>query len=77
MNAKSCVRCGVSFEKEAYSMSYFNTDECCLECLEQEKKHPMYQKAKEIERQEVAKGNYNFEGIGLPEDFDYPLKNKN
>ena len=74
MMAKNCARCGVSLEQEAWSMSYFNTDHCCLPCLEEEQKHSLYQTAKKIESQEVAKGNYNFEGIGLPADFDYPLK---
>lgn len=76
MIEKNCARCGVSLENEAHSMSYFNTDVCCLPCILEEEKHPMYKKAKEIENQEVAKGNYNFKGIGLPDDFDYPLKNK-
>ena len=52
-------------------MSFFNTDWCCHKCLELEAEHPMYEKAREREREEMlasySKGHEcNFEGIGLP-----------
>lgn len=62
-----CQRCGK--ETDAFTMSMFNTDECCMECIEKEQKHPDYQKARDVEHAEVVKGNYNFPGIGLPNDL--------
>jgi hypothetical protein len=53
-------------------MSIFNTDCLCLECINEERKHSEYQKALEAERRAIRNGDYNFPGIGLPED----LKNK-
>ena len=50
-------------------MSFFNTDMICPDCEKKEKAHPDYAKAKEIERQEVLKGNYNYGGIGKPADL--------
>jgi hypothetical protein len=37
--------------------------------LEKEKAHPDYEKAYDKEFEEVKAGNYNYEGIGLPEDL--------
>ena len=62
-----CDRCGKRVK--ALRMSIFNTEMCCEACLNREKRHPKYAEAKEAERQEVLKGNYNFEGIGKPEDL--------
>lgn len=62
-----CERC----QKETTSLrcSIFNTQMCCKECLEKERQHPKYPLAKERERQAVLNGDYNFEGIGLPDDL--------
>lgn len=65
MFTKNCARCGQSLEKVPHSMSYFNTDICCLDCLEKEKQHPRYQEAKRAELEAVQRGDYNFPGIGL------------
>lgn len=62
-----CKRCGK--QTHTLSMSYFNTDMCCLDCLVKEKQHPMYKIAKDKEHEEVVKGNMNYEGIGLPSNF--------
>ena len=48
-------------------MSFFNTEEICLPCVEKEQQHPDFEKAKEAEREAVKAGNLNFPGIGLPE----------
>jgi hypothetical protein len=53
-------------------MSRFNTDCLCFECINEERQHPDYKKALDAERRAVQNGDYNFSGIGLPED----LKNK-
>jgi len=50
-------------------MSIFNTDYCCMECLDNEKKHPKYDEARDEELRQVQAGNYNFPGIGLPKDL--------
>ena len=70
-----CVRC----EKETkhFIVSFFNTDTICMECKEVEKLHPRYEEAKEIEHHEVVKGNYNYEGIGLPDDYEEFVSNLN
>jgi hypothetical protein len=46
-------------------MSYFNTQEICLDCSEKEKELPRYADAKKAEAEAVKRGNYNFRGIGL------------
>lgn len=65
---KKCDRCGG--DAPTWQMSRFNTQECCLVCIAREKKHPSYQEACDVERAECEKGNYNFEGIGLPRDLE-------
>ena len=65
-----CERCGRG--TGAHTMSIFNTDDCCMECIKEERKHPDFPRAREVELDELLKGNYNFPGIGLPED----LKNR-
>jgi len=62
-----CDRC--SAELIGSSMSYFNTDTCCPECIEKERKHPMYAEAVRVESEAVARGDLNFPGIGLPDDL--------
>ena len=47
-------------------MSRFNMDLLCLDCLEDEKNLPGYKTACKAEVEAIKKGNYNFEGIGLP-----------
>jgi uncharacterized membrane protein len=46
-------------------MSMFNEDVICMECKEKETKHPNYKKAMDADMEEIKKGNYNFQGIGL------------
>lgn len=58
-----CERC--SKETNVVTGSWFNTEMICMDCSEAEKKHPKYEEAKERELEEVKKGNYNYEGIGL------------
>lgn len=62
-----CERCGK--RTRVFSMSFFNEDMCCSECLEKEKNHPSYEYAKMVELEEVKKGNYNYKGIGKPKDL--------
>jgi hypothetical protein len=63
----TCKRC----EKETnmYTMSMFNTDTICLSCARKEETHPKYKEAREADLAEIRKGNYNFPGIGKPDDL--------
>ena len=51
------------------TMSMFNTDMCCPECIETERAHPEFQKARDEELKQLQAGNYNYPGIGLPADL--------
>ena len=62
-----CDRCGE--EVFALQMSRFNTEMCCVHCLEIERKRPKYKEAVEAELQQVRLGNYNFSGVGRPIDL--------
>ena len=62
-----CDRC--SNDSFGVTMSLFNTDMCCEVCLEMERAHPEFPKARARELDELSKGNFNFPGIGLPEDL--------
>lgn len=66
MNGK-CDRC--KKDSNVTTGSYFNEEMICPDCRDKESKHPLYAKAKEEELKEVQKGNYNFKGIGLPDDL--------
>ncbi len=58
---RKCDRCGK--QTNTMSMSWLNTDECCMDCLEIEKSEPDYMLAKAKEQEEVKSGNYNYSGI--------------
>lgn len=62
-----CDRCKKS--TKTFTMSMFNTDWICFDCQEKEMKHPDYEKARKLEAEQVELGNYNYEGIGLPNDL--------
>ena len=61
---RCCGRCGV--ETSILHMSWFNTDELCLLCQEDEQKHPDLGYAKVIEHAATKAGNTNFPGVGWP-----------
>lgn len=67
-----CDRCGADLRTTGHTMSRFNTDTICPDCEDAERRHPEYQRAVQVEQEQIRRGNYNFAGIGLPED----LKNK-
>lgn len=62
-----CDRCGQP--THTWRMSRFNTECCCPLCLAAEEKHPDYAQAAEAELRAVQSGDYNFPGIGKPEDL--------
>ena len=51
------------------TMSWFNRDIVCMECSDLERTHPDFQRAHDVEEEEVRRGNFNYPGIGLPADF--------
>jgi hypothetical protein len=50
-------------------MSKFNTQVICTLCKDKEKEHTDYEAACNAENQAIDKGDYNFPGIGLPDDL--------
>jgi len=66
MNSK-CDRC--KDDARCMTGSFFNTEMICIPCNIKESNHPYYKRAKDIEMSEVRRGNYNFEGIGKPNDL--------
>lgn len=62
-----CDRCYK--ETIVTTMSFFDASMCCPDCIKVEKTHPQYEEAHRREVEEVKRGNYNFPGIGLPNDL--------
>jgi len=56
-----CDRCGKP--SKSFTGSWLNTEMICMDCAEREKEEPDYQVARDIENQEVRKGNLNYPGI--------------
>ena len=67
-----CERCGK--ETTIHRTSYLNTENICPDCEQLEKKHPVYDFAKSVERAETLKGNYNFEGVLYNIIYDTPAE---
>jgi len=65
--ANQCNRCGV--ETNTTIMSMFNTETICLDCKERERKHPLYSEAVQKDMESIKSGNYNFAGIGKPQNL--------
>lgn len=63
----TCDRCGT--KTNIWIMSMFNRDELCGSCKEKEREHPMYQEACDEECRQIKAGNFNYDGIGKPEDL--------
>jgi len=64
-----CSRCGD--EANVWSMSFFNTDKCCMPCLDDEEMAPTYPEAKDAERQAVLRGDYNYSHGLTPSDHAF------
>jgi hypothetical protein len=62
-----CDRCHK--ETNGFTGSYFNSESICFACADIERKHPAFEEARRIENEEVAQGNYNYRGVGLPSDL--------
>jgi hypothetical protein len=63
----TCERC--DNESTTTTVSWFNTQTICKSCDEKELSHKDIEKAKAKELEQVKQGNYNYEGIGLPNDL--------
>jgi hypothetical protein len=62
-----CDRC---HEKtDVTTMSFFNTQMICPDCEDKERSHLKFPEAKEAESRAVRNGDYNFGGIGKPDDL--------
>ena len=63
-----CVRC----EKEVNrtTMSFFNLDIICTRCRDEEMTHPKFHFAKDIERKELKKGNFDFPGVYVDKTWE-------
>lgn len=59
-----CERC--KKETDVHVMSFFNTQEICLECEDEEREHPDFKSAYQAEVKACQRGNFNFPGIGWP-----------
>jgi hypothetical protein len=64
----TCNRCKSTVN--GHTMSMFNTETICLPCARIEEQHPKYDDARLADLNEIRKGNFNFEGIGKPEDLE-------
>ena len=67
MSDHTCVRCDA--QNAVTTMSRFNTDIICTDCETTERAHPRYQEAADAELAAVKRGNYNYPGIGKPENL--------
>lgn len=63
-----CNRCKKQNSKLLF-LSVFNEDLICVSCKETEEKHRDYKKAIQAIEKEENKGNYDFKGIGIPDDL--------
>lgn len=62
-----CDRCHK--ETIGHTGSYFDTAKICFECDAKERAHPDFEAARQRETEECARGNFNYQGIGLPADL--------
>jgi len=62
-----CQRC----KRRAYvtTTSYFNTEIICIDCSEDERSHPDFEKAMKADEEACRRKDFNFPGIGLPADL--------
>ena len=72
---KHCDRCGASLASGRI-MSMLNTDCICMKCKDAERQHPEYERAREREREEVRKGNRNYEGLLKGKEIGRILKER-
>ena len=64
---QNCNRCNT--QTNITTMSMFNTQMICIPCKDTEKQHTKYKEAEQADIEAIKNKNYNFEGIGLPDDL--------
>lgn len=69
MQRDICDRCKQPPIDNTTIMSKFNTQVICTPCKDKEKEHTDYEAACNAENQAIDKRDYNFPGIGLPDDL--------
>ena len=62
-----CHRCLQS--SPCYTMSWFNRELICGDCDDKEHQHPQIEEAKRADWEACKAGNWNFPGIGKPQDL--------
>ena len=65
-----CERCRQP--SQVFTGSIFNQQLVCVPCVLKERAHPRFLEAAEAEEAAVRRGDFNFPGIGLPEDVMPP-----
>lgn len=69
MQRDICDRCEQPPINNTTIMSKFNTQVICTPCKEKEMKHSKYKDAHDADNAAIKSGDYNFKGIGKPEDL--------
>ena len=70
----NCHRCWK--RSTTSTMSKFNTDCICMECDDEERRHPDYAAAVQADNEAVRNGDHNFPGIGWPRPSQEPPKDE-
>lgn len=65
----NCERCRKEPDDGSLRMSMFNTQMICHSCDLKERNHPKFEEARQAENDAISRGEYNFPGIGLPDDL--------
>lgn len=73
--APTCDRC-FREDQVVTTMSRFNTQVCCMDCIAEEKQHPDWPHAFEVEEKAVKAGNTKHPGVGLPADLRQKMFDK-
>jgi len=71
----ACERCG-KVPLIASMVSRFNTDVCCLDCIEDEKQAPNYRAAHDAELAAVKAGDYNYCHGLAAEDLTFLMRRR-
>lgn len=64
-----CDRC--KKKTSLHFTSMFNAEHICRDCQQLEIEHPQFEKAREAVIDSVSRGDYEFHGIGLPDNLKY------
>jgi len=67
-----CKRCNE--ETPTVKMSIFTPEMICNPCHLKETSHPDFEKARQADQDAISKGDFNFPGIGLPNDLELERK---